>query len=270
MGQEGCPLRLFVLRTGLFIIVLLAGAAEGVQASTVFSDPMNSGLDSNIEINLQNGATGGVTYVPVGGPLGGFQQLAVDSTDAGDPWYAGFGMYGGGEPFTPILNTIPVDTPLSATSFTLEGMADGGAPLNVGLRLEAWDGTNANELGFFYLVPITLGGSGVFQKIGGTLDTFGFVPVGAGITDAQDAVNQAAYWRFNYSFGGLTTDSISTDNAFPTYGLKPNNVLGMDDLLFQFDSSTPEPATGFLVAPLLVLLLFASRRSRPIVGIKRK
>jgi hypothetical protein len=49
--------RLFVLRTGLLIVVLLAGAAEGVQASTVFSDSMNSGLDSNIEINLQNGAT---------------------------------------------------------------------------------------------------------------------------------------------------------------------------------------------------------------------
>jgi hypothetical protein len=119
-----------------------------------------------------------------------------------------------------------------------------------------------NELGYFYLVPITLGGSGVFQQVGGMLNTFGFVPVSPGITDGQDAVNEAVYWRFNYSFGGLTTDSFSTDNAFPTYGLKPNNVLGMDGLLFQFDSSVPEPATGFLVVPILGLLLFLSPKGR--------
>jgi hypothetical protein len=253
-------MRILFLCRALLFVFLTTGAVRSLEASIVFSDSMNSGLDSNVEINVQNGATGGVSYVPAGGPAGGFQQLTIDSTGATDPWYAGFGMYGGGEPFTPILNTIPLGTPLSSISFTLQGMAEGGTPLNVGLRLEAWDNTNVNELGFFYLVPITLGGSGVFQPVGGMLNTFGFVPVGTGIADGQDAVNQAVYWRYNYSFGGLTTDSFSTDNAFPTYSAKPNNVLGMGGVLLQFDSSIPEPATGFLVVPILGLLLFMSPR----------
>jgi hypothetical protein len=101
-------------RRALLLRFFITGAFRDVEASTVYSNPMNAGLNSNIEINLQNGATGGVSYAATGGPVGGFQQLTVDSTGATDPWYAGFGMYGGDEPFTPILNTIPLGTPLSS------------------------------------------------------------------------------------------------------------------------------------------------------------
>ena len=250
------------IKIGL-IAALAACGAVGLHATTVYSNPMNSGPDVQINSNVQFGASGTLSYVATGGSIGGgFQQLAVDSTNADlNQWYAGLGIYGQPGTPSPIQNTIPAGTSLSAISFTFDGLAAGGNPLNVGVRVEAWNATNSVELGFFYLVPLTLDRTGTFQSLGGSLDTFGFVAVAGGIASGQDAVNQATDWRFNYSFAGTILDPISADNAAPTYGHDNDNVLGIDNVNFQFGSSVPEPATGMLVPFALLALTMVRARS---------
>ena len=225
---------------------------------TIFLDEMNSGvLNPQVNINAVGAIVPTLSYVPAGGVAGpvdgiagGYTQYSVDSTAAGDPWYAGFGYYGAPGSPSPIHFTIPDQVPLQNVNFTFDGEAAGGNPLNVGVRVEAWDNNNSQELGVFYILPLTIGGS--FSQIGGPLSTFSFFsPLGL---TADQAKSMATDWRFNFSFAGTTASTFGPDDAAPAYGQDAGNVLSMDNVYFRYTSTVPEPGSLALLCIGLAVL----------------
>ena len=190
---------------------------------TIFSDEMNSGsLNPQININATGAIIPTLSYVPTGGVpgldgiAGGYTQYNVDSTGAGDPWYAGFGYYGAPGSPSPIHYTVPSQIPLEDVDFTFDGEATGGNPLNVGVRVEAWNNNNSQQLGVFFLLPLTINSS--FEQIGGALSTFSFFsPVGL---TADQAMDMATDWRFIFSFAGTATKKVFDNPAIVRPGMK--------------------------------------------------